>query len=99
MEAAGWPEYQGDLLLLALELGDRLLPAFDTASGIPLSWINLAKVWRSSAACASCLKGCTEPCLVSTCCAGIVCGRVRQTCMDSMHGAASMLSRLGEVGW
>ena len=25
------------------ELGDRLLPAFDTPSGIPLSWINLAK--------------------------------------------------------
>ena len=44
MEAAGWPDYHGDLLHLALELGDRLLPAFNTASGIPLSWINLAKV-------------------------------------------------------
>ena len=38
------PEYNGCLLRLAEELGDRLLPAFDTPHGIPLSWINLRKV-------------------------------------------------------
>lgn len=27
-----------------MELGDRLMPAFDTPSGIPLSWVNLHKV-------------------------------------------------------
>ncbi|KAK9786898.1 hypothetical protein WJX73_010844 [Symbiochloris irregularis] len=31
------------LLNLAIELGDRLLPAFQTPSGIPLSWVNLSK--------------------------------------------------------
>ena len=36
--------YDGCLLRLAVDLGDRLLPAFDTLSGIPLSWINLRKV-------------------------------------------------------
>lgn len=35
--------YDGSLLRLAQDLGDRLLPAFDTPSGIPLSWVNLAK--------------------------------------------------------
>ena len=38
------PGYQGQLLRLAMELGDRLLPAFRTPSGIPLSWVNLAHV-------------------------------------------------------
>ena len=38
------PGYNGVLLRLATDLGNRLLPAFDTRSGIPLSWINLRKV-------------------------------------------------------
>lgn len=38
------PEYNGCLLRLAAELGDRLLPAFDTPHGVPLSWVNLKKV-------------------------------------------------------
>ncbi|XP_076822172.1 ER degradation-enhancing alpha-mannosidase-like protein 3 [Clavelina lepadiformis] len=33
--------YNGSLLTLAKELGDRLLPAFNTTSGMPLSRINL----------------------------------------------------------
>lgn len=36
--------YDGCLLRLAVDLGDRLLPAFDTASGVPLSWVHLQKV-------------------------------------------------------
>lgn len=35
------PWYKGELLHKAVELADRLLPAFDTATGVPLSWINL----------------------------------------------------------
>ena len=35
--------YDGSLLRLAQDLGDRLLPAFDTPSGIPLRWVNMAK--------------------------------------------------------
>ncbi len=42
--AAIMPEYSGGLLRLATDLGDRLLPAFGTPSGIPLSWVNLRKV-------------------------------------------------------
>lgn len=38
------PDYNGCLLRMATDLGDRLLPAFDTASGIPLSWVNLQRV-------------------------------------------------------
>ncbi len=38
------PEYNDCLLRLATELGDRLLPAFNTPHGIPLSWVNLRKV-------------------------------------------------------
>jgi len=38
------PGYNGCLLRLAVDLADRLLPAFDTASGVPLSWVHLQKV-------------------------------------------------------
>lgn len=39
------PVYDGtSLLRLSLDLADRLLPAFDTPSGIPLSWVNLHQV-------------------------------------------------------
>lgn len=37
------PWYRGQLLDKAVELANRLLPAFDTGTGIPLSWINLKK--------------------------------------------------------
>lgn len=40
--------YDGHLLNLARSLADRLLPAFDTRSGIPLSWVNLRKVFPIS---------------------------------------------------
>eukprot|EP00873_Tetraselmis_striata_P000992 jgi/Tetstr1/421256/TSEL_012260.t1 len=36
------PGYDGCLLVLAQDLAERLLPAFATPSGIPLSWVNLA---------------------------------------------------------
>ncbi|DBA72271.1 TPA: hypothetical protein ACH3X2_010653 [Trebouxia sp. C0005] len=42
-EPSAVPGYNGCLLRLAVDLADRLLPAFDTASGIPLSWIHLQK--------------------------------------------------------
>ena len=38
------PAYAGGLLPLAARLADALLPAFDTPSGIPLSWVNLVQV-------------------------------------------------------
>lgn len=38
------PGYTDGLLLKAVDLADRLMPAFDTPSGIPLSWVNLRKV-------------------------------------------------------
>lgn len=38
------PGYTNGLLLKAVDLADRLMPAFDTPSGIPLSWVNLRKV-------------------------------------------------------
>ncbi|KAK9830164.1 hypothetical protein WJX72_010087 [[Myrmecia] bisecta] len=37
------PGYDNSLLRLAEDLGNRLMPAFDTPSGIPLSWVNLRK--------------------------------------------------------
>ena len=37
------PGYSGGLLRLAQDLGSRLLPAFDTPTGVPLSWVNLKK--------------------------------------------------------
>lgn len=45
--AAGWvpeeyyPEYDGGLLRLAVDLGDRLLPAFETETGIPYGTVGL----------------------------------------------------------
>ncbi|KAL3818651.1 hypothetical protein ACJIZ3_004556 [Penstemon smallii] len=33
--------YKNELLLLAEELGQRFLPAFDTPTGLPYAWINL----------------------------------------------------------
>jgi hypothetical protein len=35
------PTYNGSLLTTAEDLAIRLLPAFDTPTGIPLSWVNL----------------------------------------------------------
>lgn len=35
------PGYNGCLLDAAIDLADRLVPAFDTPTGIPTSWINL----------------------------------------------------------
>lgn len=46
-EADGWwsqePRdwYNGELLVLADSLGQRLMPAFDTPTGIPYAWVNL----------------------------------------------------------
>lgn len=34
-------DYDGGLLPLAVDLANRLLPAFDTRTGLPLSWVNL----------------------------------------------------------
>lgn len=34
--------YNGSLLLMAKDIGDRLLPAFNTSTGIPMSRVNLA---------------------------------------------------------
>lgn len=39
-KAAG---YNGTLLAAAVDLANRLLPAFDTTTGIPLSWVNLRR--------------------------------------------------------
>ncbi len=33
--------YDGSLLTLALDLGERLLAAFDTESGLPFGWFSL----------------------------------------------------------
>jgi hypothetical protein len=38
------PAYDGSLLRMAVELTDRLMPAFETPTGVPLSWVNLRKV-------------------------------------------------------
>ena len=36
--------YDGGLLRAAVDLADRLMPAFDTPTRIPLSWVNLRRV-------------------------------------------------------
>ena len=36
--------YRDGLLVKAVDLAGRLMPAFDTPSGIPLSWVNLHRV-------------------------------------------------------
>lgn len=36
--------YRNQLLVLAEELGQRFLPAFDTPTGLPYAWINLKVV-------------------------------------------------------
>lgn len=38
------PGYDGSLLRLAVDLTDRFMPAFDTPTGVPLSWVNLRRV-------------------------------------------------------
>lgn len=38
------PGYDGALLRLAVDLTDRFMPAFDTPTGVPLSWVNLRRV-------------------------------------------------------
>lgn len=38
------PGYDGLLLTMAVELADRLLPAFNTPSGLPNLYVNLVRV-------------------------------------------------------
>lgn len=38
------PNYRGILLKKAVDLANRLLPAFDTPTGIPVAWVDLQKV-------------------------------------------------------
>ncbi len=40
-ELIHFPEYKGELLLLAHDLAKRLLPAFDTPTSIPYGTVNL----------------------------------------------------------
>ena len=54
--------YDGALLRLATDLGNRLLPAFDTRSGIPLSWVHLRKVRGTFAAALMLIQLCSQPC-------------------------------------
>lgn len=43
------PAYDSSSLLrLAVDLADRFMPAFDTPTGVPLSWVNLRKASSSS---------------------------------------------------
>jgi hypothetical protein len=42
------PAYNGSLLEMAEDLGERMLPAFDTPSGLPLPWAHLLGVRRRS---------------------------------------------------
>ena len=39
--SAFMPDYEGGLLPKALDLGERLLKAFDTKTGMPYAWVNL----------------------------------------------------------
>lgn len=41
LEPTLYPGYDGALLRAAVDLGNRLMPAFATPTGLPLSWINL----------------------------------------------------------
>ena len=51
------PWYKGELLLLAHDLGRRLLPAFDTKTGIPYARINLSKGVRPRESTETCTAG------------------------------------------
>ena len=40
-KGGGGPRYSGAMLEMAVDLGERLLPAFDTPTGIPYGTVNL----------------------------------------------------------
>ena len=40
-----FPHYKGTLLLKAIDLAQRLRPAFDSPSRLPYLFVNLQKVW------------------------------------------------------
>ena len=48
------PGYSDGLLALGARLGDALMPAFATPSGVPLSWVNLKRV-RTFSLCRGCV--------------------------------------------
>ena len=52
------PAYDGCLLRLAVDLADRFMPAFDTPTGIPLSWVNLRHVSERASPPAGTLAAC-----------------------------------------
>lgn len=39
-------KYSGELLATAVDLADHLMPAFNTVTGIPQTWINLQHVCK-----------------------------------------------------
>ena len=63
--------YDGGLLKAAVDLGDRFMPAFDTPTRIPLSWVNLRRV-RSCVARASHAARGLRPSIDASDAAGVV---------------------------
>lgn len=45
--AAGAP-YRGELLALALDMATRLLPAFQSKSGVPYAWVRQPQLQQQS---------------------------------------------------
>ncbi|GJP49467.1 hypothetical protein CLOM_g8666 [Closterium sp. NIES-68] len=63
--SGGWEEgrgsgawYSGELLVLAEQLGRRLMPAFNTPTGIPYAWINLKYGVRAGETTETSTSGC-----------------------------------------
>ncbi|CAI7748696.1 unnamed protein product [Closterium sp. NIES-53] len=55
-ETGAW--YRGELLVLAEQLGRRLMPAFNTPTGIPYAWINLKYGVRAGETTETSTSGC-----------------------------------------
>ncbi|KFM28922.1 putative alpha-mannosidase I MNS5 [Auxenochlorella protothecoides] len=99
------PWYRGGLLLAAVDLADRLLPAFNTPSGIPLSWINLRHGQASD-------RILYETRITCTACAGTLLlefgtlsrmtGEMKydaaaRRALEALHGARSLIGLVGNT--
>ena len=82
------PGYDGSLLRLAVDLTDRFMPAFETPTGVPLSWVNLRHV-RPAAACRLACSRPASPCSAPGCRAGEPATAAEVWVPPPLHAAAA----------
>lgn len=93
------PDYDGELLVLARDLADRLMPAFDTTTAIPFGTVNLVHGVDKNESCVASTAGAGSLLLeFGTLSRYVGDPKYYNAAFDAMHALHSRASRAGLVG-